>query len=342
MAGRSMPSVTKKARPIRQETLVHMAPLQPDARLPLVVQPAVPDLDLLEWSRSRRDLLDALLRQHGALLFRGFGVPDVPAFEAFVTTISGDPLEYMEQTSPRHKVHGNLYTSTEYPPAHRIFFHNENSYAATWPLKILFYCVTPAEQGGETPLADVRRVLARLSPATRDRFARDGWLLVRNLGTGYGLSWQTVFQTERSEDVDRYCATRGIAHEWLSTERLRMHERRPALQTHPVTGEALWFNHATFFHVSTLEPAIRAGLEAEFAPDDLPFNTYYGDGSPIAPAVLDELRAAYDSEAVSFPWRQHDVLMVDNMLVAHGRSAFRGPRRIVVGMTDPYSSGQGE
>lgn len=342
MSNRTLPPVTMKARPVRQETLVRMAPLQPETRLPLVVQPAVSDLDLLEWSRSRRDLLESLLRQHGALLFRGFVVPDVPAFEAFVTAISGDPLEYMEQTSPRHKVHGNLYTSTEYPPDHRIFFHNENSYAASWPLKILFYCVTPAEQGGETPLADVRRVLARISPATRDRFARDGWLLVRNLGTGYGLSWQTVFQTDNREDVNRYCETRGIEYEWLSAERLRMRERRPALQTHPVTGEPLWFNHATFFHVSTLAPEIRAGLEREFAQEDLPFNTYYGDGAPIEPAVLDELRAAYDAEGVMFPWQRHDVLMVDNMLVAHGRSSFRGPRKIVVGMTDLHSSGRGE
>jgi hypothetical protein len=63
-------------------------------------------------------------------------------------------------------------------------------------------------------------------------------------------------------------------------------------------------------------------------------NTYYGDGSPIEPKVLDQLRAAYNAETVSFPWQKGDLLMLDNMLVAHGRSPFVGPRQILVGMAE--------
>lgn len=330
-----------KASPIGQADVVRMEPLAPDATLPLVLQPSVADLDLVAWSRDRRGLLEPLLWRHGALLFRGFHVDGTAGFDAFVKAAWGEPLEYMEQTSPRHKVHGNVYTSTDYPPEHRIPLHNENSYSSAWPLKVLFFCVTPALEGGETPVADVRRVLARIPTPIRERFARDGWLLVRNLGTGYGLPWQTVFQTQEREQVERYCRAHDIEYEWLSAVRLRLRQRRRALRAHPVTGELVWFNHAAFFHITSRDASTRAGLLAELPEEDLPYNTYYGDGAPIEPETLTQLRAAYDAETVAFAWRRHDVLLVDNVLAAHGRAAFRGPRSIVVAMTEPHADEEG-
>jgi hypothetical protein len=74
-----------------------------------------------------------------------------------------------------------------------------------------------------------------------------------------------------------------------------------------------------------------------FHEKDLPTNTYYGDGSPIEAAVLDVLRDIYRAEAVSFPWQEGDILMLDNMLAAHGRSPYSGPRKILVAMTEPVS-----
>jgi alpha-ketoglutarate-dependent taurine dioxygenase len=34
-------------------------------------------------------------------------------------------------------------------------------------------------------------------------------------------------------------------------------------------------------------------------------------------------------------WEAGDILLLDNMLVAHGRRAFTGPRQIVVAMAEP-------
>jgi alpha-ketoglutarate-dependent taurine dioxygenase len=281
-----------------------------------------------------------LLLRHGGLLFRNFPIHSASEFQQFVTAVSGEPLAYKEQTSPRSRVHGNIYTSTEYPPEHAIFLHNENSYSSTWPLKIMFFCVTAPQEEGETPIADVRRVLQRIPGEIRRRFEQHGWMLVRNFGTGYGLPWQTAFQTQDREEVDRQCSANRIQAEWLSGDRLRIRQRRPAVRKHPLTGEEVWFNHATFFHVSTLAPEVRAGLQAELAEEDLPYNTYYGDGSRIEPEVLDLLREAYERETIKFPWQKHDLLLLDNMLAAHGRSPFRGPRQIVVGMSEPYSVDQ--
>ncbi len=75
-----------------------------------------------------------------------------------------------------------------------------------------------------------------------------------------------------------------------------------------------------------------------YAEPDLPNNTYYGDGSPIEPQVLAELRAAYLAHSVTFPWRQGDLLMLDNLLVMHARQPYEGPRRVLVGMADPVAA----
>jgi alpha-ketoglutarate-dependent taurine dioxygenase len=330
----------RRARKLGQDDLVRTERLLPEADLPLALLPTVEDLDLISWAGAHREFIQSLLLRHGGLLFRNFRISSPTEFQQFVTAVAGEPLAYKEQTSPRSRVEGNIYTSTEYPPEHVIFLHNENSYSSTWPLKIMFFCVTAPQEGGETPIADVRRVFARIPEKVRDRFARDGWMLVRNFGTGFGLPWQTAFQTTDKEEVDRHCLANGIRTEWLSGDRLRIRQRRWAIRKHPVTGETVWFNHATFFHVSTLAPEIRAGLQADLAEEDLPYNTYYGDGSRIEPEVLDVLRDIYQQETIKFPWQEHDLLLLDNMLVAHGRSSFHGPRKIIVGMTEPYSGDQ--
>ena len=88
----------------------------------------------------------------------------------------GGTLEYTEKSSPRSRVSGKIYTSTDYPPEMPIFLHNEQSYNSVFPLRILFFCLLAAEQGGATPLADVRRVYSRMDPEVRARFVREGFL----------------------------------------------------------------------------------------------------------------------------------------------------------------------
>ena len=87
--------------------------------------------------------------------------------------------------------------------------------------------------------------------------------------------------------------------------------------------------------MTTLEPSVRDALLADYEDSDLPTNTFYGDGSPIEPEVLDYLREAYRRETVIFSWQANDVLLLDNMLVAHGRAAYTGERKVLVGMAHP-------
>lgn len=320
-------------------SLIDERPLYAGSSLPLVIQPAVAGLDLPQWARSNRDFIRQRLQRHGGILFRGFNLNAVNEFELLLQSLSGELLEYSYRSTPRTQVSGRIYTSTEYPAHQTIPLHNEMSYTRNWPMILGFFCVEVAPEGGETPIADSRRVFNLIDPVVRDRFARKQVMYVRNYGEALDLSWQNVFQTEDRAEVEAYCRNSGIEFEWKSNNELSTRQVCQAIATHPFTGEQVWFNQAHLFHVSSLKAELRESLlsSASGAP---PRNACYGDGSPIEDEVLDEIRAAYDQQTIVFPWQQRDVLLLDNMLAAHGRRPYRGSRKIVVGMGQSIAEDQ--
>jgi alpha-ketoglutarate-dependent taurine dioxygenase len=289
------------------------------------------------WARSNQARLESWLHETGGVLFRGFAVNGTEGFESFVRSIAPDLLEYKERSTPRTEVGNRIYTSTEYPAHQHIALHNEFSYSYTWPLRIFFYAQQPAETGGETPIADSRKVYNSLHDDVRIPFAEKGVMYARNYGTGVDLTWQDAFQTSDKAVVEDYCRKAPLDWEWLPGDRLRTRQVRPAVARHPVTGEMVWFNQAHLFHVSNLGTEGAAAMRNVFAEEDLPRNAYYGDGSPISDEELAHVRAAIDSATVAFPWQKNDVLMLDNMLVAHGRNPYTGARRILAALAQPHS-----
>jgi len=326
---------------LSQPELVKTGFLSDGQVLPLVIKPQLSGVvDLFAWARSHSEFIKSNLLKYGAFLFRGFGLHTQDHFAEFLTAISLPRMHYMEGATPRTELGGMIYTSTEYPAEQSIALHNELNYVMTWPMKIFFFCDTPSEQGGATPIADVRRVFNRITPRTRQRFIEKGWMLIRNFGDGLSLPWQTTFRVKDKAALEDYCRSAHVTYEWKSGDRLRTRQVRPAVRRHPITGEMVWFNHVAFWHVSSLAPNVREMFLSEFSPEDLPFNTYYGDGTTIEDDVVAELRQAYDDETVAFPWQTGDLLMIDNMLVAHGRQPYVGARKILTAMGEPLTGDQ--
>jgi alpha-ketoglutarate-dependent taurine dioxygenase len=300
--------------------------------LPLVVEGTG---DVRELVRQDRPRLCRALVEHGAVLLRGFDVGGVGGFEEIVGTLSGAPLSYSERSTPRTRVQGGVYTSTDYPPQEEIFAHNENSYQSVWPLVLYFYCVEKPLNGGATPLSSTREVYESIERSVREEFVRRKWMVVRNYSEELGLSWHEAFGTSDRDEVDAYCADHGIEADWLAGDRLRTRAVREPVHRHPVTGAEVWFNHATFFHVTSLPDDVRAGLLEMCGEENLPNNTYFGDGERIPDEVIAHLRDCYRRASRRFDYEREDVLVVDNMLTTHGREPFTGPRRILVSMAEP-------
>lgn len=306
------------------------------SELPVLIGPGAAGEELLHALPRLSAAIETQLATVGGVLLRGFDVPSSEVFRAFAASFGHPLLGYEFGSTPRTAVGGGVYTATEYPAHQSIPLHNEQAYTRTWPMKVWFHCVTPATEGGATPIADSRAIYRRIPAAIRERFA-PGILYVRNYGD-LDVPWQKVFNTEHREQVEIFCRHAGIHCEWKSDGTLRTTQRCQAIEAHPVTGEMVWFNQAHLFHISSLQPEVRESLEDLLGIENVPRNTYFADGSPISDAMLDDIREVLDVETVSFAWEAGDVLMLDNMLVAHARAPFKGPRKVVVAMAEPYSS----
>jgi alpha-ketoglutarate-dependent taurine dioxygenase len=327
----------RRAISVSPEDLVRTESLHPGQLLPLVIKPHVRVVKLAAWVRHNHEFIDAHLMKHGGLLFRGFDLSDLADFQEVVEATSVQLMQYAESATPRTELSDKFYTSTEFPHTHTIALHNELTYVSTWPMKIWFFCATPAQEGGETPIADVRRVFDRIDPEIRDRFIEKGWMLVRNFGDGLGLPWESSFHTSNKAEVEAYFARARIEYEWKDEGRLRTRQVRPAVVKHPHTGEHVWFNHIAFWHITSLDAKLLEAMLVMFREEDLPYTVYYGDGSTIEPFVVKNLRDAYERETVTFQWQKGDLLMLDNMLVAHGRKPYLGDRKILVAMGEPFT-----
>ena len=69
-------------------------------------------------------------------------------------------------------------------------------------------------------------------------------------------------------------------------------------------------------------------------------NACFGDGSLIDDEAVFQVHNAYTMEAIELPWRKGDILLLDNMLIAHGRNCFAGDREVLLAMGNPYHSMQ--
>jgi alpha-ketoglutarate-dependent taurine dioxygenase len=312
--------------------LVRSGGLAPGQELPLVFEPTAAGVVLADWAAANRELLDRELLRHGALLFRGFGIDSPAAFESFATVVCPG-LFNDNGEHPRESVSGNVYTPVFFPNHQKLLWHNENSFNQRWPRRILFGCQEPAEQGGETPIVDSRRVFARLDPELRAEFLARGVGYQRTYyGSGLGLSWQQVFRTEDRAQVERRCAEDRMELEWRDDGTLSTVARRPAAIRHPVSGEASWFNQAQHWHLSCLDAETRASLRALYPEEQLPRSCRYGDGSPIADAAMAHVLEVYGELEIAFPWQRGDVLLLDNILTAHARNPFAGKRKLLVAL----------
>lgn len=303
--------------------------------LPLVVRPE-PGQEgaLLSIAAEQRDAIEQLLVRYGAILFRDFDVSTPAVFDDFIARVSSDALFYSERSSPRHAVYKNIYTSTDHPEDKEIIQHSEQSYNKSFPRKIFFYCEKPSVTGGSTPLADARKIYRRIPAQIVETFEAKHYRYSRCFWQVMGTTWQTAFQTEHKGQVEEYCRKNDIHYEWHPGDILKTYQVRNTTAHHPISGEACWFNHCTFFNVLSLDEETQEILQSSFEPDELPNQTFYGDGQGIAPEVIRELQQAYIAERTEFTWQKGDVLMIDNILVTHGRRSFRGERSILCGMSD--------
>ncbi|MFE0512554.1 TauD/TfdA family dioxygenase [Streptomyces sp. NPDC058964] len=306
--------------------------LKPDR--PPILRVDTPD-DAASWASEHRDALRAQVTEHGAVLVRGLELREVDQVGAVFAGLSGGLMTEREAFATRESYGQGLYSSSTWPTNQPMCMHHELSYTVEVPGLMLFACLTAPGEGGATAVADAEQVLQALPTALTDRFEREGWLLTRSYNDEIGASLEESFGTDDHAAVERYCRANDIDFTWQPDGSLRTRQRRGAVVRHPVTGRRCWFNQIAFLNQWTLAPEVREYLVDVYGEDGLPFNTRFGDGTPIGEDVVQLLNSTYEELTRREPWQAGDLMLVDNIRTAHSREAYTGERRVLVAMAEP-------
>lgn len=302
------------------------------------------------WVREEREELRHRLVADGAILFRGFLPGEPEAFEGFVEALDAPSMRYRGGVTKRTRVQTSIYTSTDAPSYFPIPLHNEMSYADRYPAALAFFCERPPHRGGRTPLSDAREVWRSLDGETKDRLERHGvrYRQVVPERSRRTKTWPEMFETSERAEVEAACRELGMEAGWSENGSLALARTRPASVAHPRTGERVWFNQINVYHPSfsaefahsgrKVAATLLRGVErvlGERAPSH-PMEVALGDGAPIPRRVVDQARAALWEHETSFPWSRGDLLLVDNLRVAHGREPYRGERSILAALFEEW------
>jgi alpha-ketoglutarate-dependent taurine dioxygenase len=319
--------------------------------LPVQVRPEHLGVDgtpaaLLGWLQSGGAArVRATSERGGAVLLRGFAVTEPDVFSAVVQAVDPSVRPYEGGATDRDAVGDAVYEASRYPASHHLPLHSETCYLRRFPHRLFFACPQVAKRGGETTLADNRRILAELPDAVARRFRAHGVRYVRNVlsersktrlkitravGSSAVQSWEEMFQTDDRAAVEAHCLREGMAFAWRDDGGLCLSDTLPATRIHPVTEEEVWFNQAHIFHVGpsrfgALYPIARL---LNGGGDDALYGATYGDGSPIPEADVKAVRTTLRASEVPHAWERGDVLVVDNLLCSHGRRPFKGARSV--------------
>ncbi|MEU9197823.1 TauD/TfdA family dioxygenase [Streptomyces hundungensis] len=274
--------------------------------------------------------LTALLAEEKALVFRGFDVTHETLADVLDLLL---PSRCGTGTRPRDRIADGSCCVADDRPETTVWPYHKMSAAHTWPTRLALYCHTAPRTAGATVLVDGETWLAALDPAVCERLT-PGVRYVRFLHDGFGVgeSWRSAFGTEHREQVELFLDGTGDEWAWKACGGIQVTRTLPATVKHPVTGNEVWFNQLHRWHPAGCGP--RNALSWMLLEDQLPWNVTFADGSPIPDHIVSEICVRGFATAVEVPWNWGDLMLLDNVSLAHGRLPFTGTRRICVAMSN--------
>jgi hypothetical protein len=209
------------------------------------------------------------------------------------------------------------------------------AYMRDYPPRIAFFSCRTAQEGGATTICDMRRVTGNLPPSVVDKISRLGIRNVRNYApyresgevirtNPDSVPWNRAFPVGSMEEVTDLCDRMGMQAIWRDDGSLTLINHIPGFSAHPLTDERIYRGniHSGGLSTTSTTDAERKALHHR----DLPSGHSLGDGSGLDADELAAFRAVIDEATVSWQWRDGDLMILDNLLVGHGREPYRGPR----------------
>lgn len=259
-----------------------------------------------------------------------------------------------------------MLITAEVPVNYPIAQHIEMSFLPAPPKQLYFGCIKPsAKAGGETALADFRKVYQDLPQALREKLLVKGIRYQRThkkVGAYFTydvadmLSWPQLFGTNDKAEIERICAQEGMHLEWHGDTFVNMTQSQ-AFQLHPQTKDPVWFNHSQVFHWTSFPAELwlawkRCGdwrlllhclfvtvfciIKYGILRHKMCLHVTFGDGEAISVKEMQTIRAVIHKNMIFSRWQKGDLLLIDNFSMSHGRQpTYDKGRKIVVAWADP-------
>lgn len=291
---------------------------------------------------------DDLLSRHGAVLFRGFELSNPGVDEALAALDASFSIPTIGNQTLRHKVSQRTANSTGAPRFYYIPQHIEWNYNGRLPGTLAFYCEHPPESDGSTVIADNRNLTKQLPDSIMDKLDAN-YLYQFTFSSEYTAGdLLTYFDAEREEDA--YARMHELGFAMRDDLEGVMQSVRSCLIRHPRTNDVLlampleymykkvlkngMFNVRKFNRTKRLKylTILAVGRILEIAgKKTVPSRIVFEDRALTRREYRDYLNIL-NANKVFFTWRRGDLLLLDNLLVTHGKQPHTGKRKIIVSM----------
>jgi alpha-ketoglutarate-dependent taurine dioxygenase len=246
------------------------------------------------------------------VLFRGFDI-NTEKFKKFTELLSTNFMPFVGGFYSRKKINGDeTLLSVTYPDGsedHRVIpLHGEMHYKKKKPTLLWFYCANPALKGGETTVCDGVQIYNNLNSSTQKLFEEKRLKYIQNYPDG---KWQQIYGTDDLMVVKQVCEENHV-HLIVNKDKSITTEYVCSAIIKSKCGQ-----HRVF--INNILTAVYYEHPDAFV--------LFEDGTKIPETVIREVQEIAAKLTYPIEWQKHDVLMVDNTRLLHGRKAFYDNQR---------------
>ena len=289
-----------------------------------------------DWLKENKIFIELKLEEHGAIIFKDLPVKTAEDFDQFVSTFNYETFTYEESLSNAVRINktDKVFTANEAPREVEIFLHHEMAQTPTYPKNIFFFCKSASETGGETPLCRSDQLYEELLKADKalvESFEKFGVIYnsIMSSGdeliSGQGRSWQKTLGVSSKNDAEEKLSKLGYSWNWIEDDNLSVTTKTLQATKELGNGQKSFFNQ-----VIAASLGWKKNSENQIAP------VRFGNGEEIKESYIELISELAQSLTLLRSWQDHDILLIDNYRVMHGRKPFAGNknREVLVSLTN--------
>lgn len=320
---------------------------------------------LQEWIKDNYQLIQDKLALHGGILFKDFEIKNAEDFENIALSIEPDLAD-------KHIFDGAVCTKrTKFvsdvasPKIKKMLtplsLHNEDSFVGTVPSKIMFCSLNSAPWGGESLVADCRKVYASLPQKIKDKYYNKKLISTLVLEDKLFLANSQILKN--IQHIAEFSKNNGAETvERILDDMTKFTFTIPTTLTSPFSKEIVWFNtlHQAVFYNKCIDIWMAYKQLGGFSNriksiwliflsllQDFTLYVKAGrhplkmhdckllDGQDITAWDRIQMGLAFWENTSVLRLKDGDFFVLDNRLAAHGRMPYKGRRLMVSAMTKP-------